>query len=94
MINNEFSLFLWPDSNCPFHVLCFFSEKLVSNYSTLETYYAKTPEKYKQNFPEKEHVPKITYNTSVFEMEEIVTKGNKKKWLTVGEAIEDFQRSK
>lgn len=70
-------------------VLCSFSEKLVTNYSSLEVFFGKTPEKYKKNFPEEEHVPRITYQTSVTEMENIVTQGVKKKYKTFEEAMRD-----
>lgn len=61
----------------------------MNNYSTLETFFAKASEKYKQNFPEKEKVQRITYGTSVQEMEEIMTQGVERKYKSMDEVLRD-----
>lgn len=67
-------------------------EKLVANYSTLETHYAKAASKSDKYLHHSEPVKRIRPNTTVFEAEDILTAGTKKKWKTFKEFNEEFSK--
>lgn len=57
--------------------------KLVANYGAHQTFFSSAPSE-----SDEESAKKITGETSVVEMEKILTAGQKKKWKTV----EEFQK--
>lgn len=61
------------------------TEKLIANYSTLETHYADAASKSDRYLQYSEPVDRIRPNTSIFEAEDILTKNQKKKWKTISE---------
>lgn len=66
-------------------------EKLVANYSTLETYYAKAPSKSDKYLFHNEPVNRIRPNSTVFEAEDILTKGRtEKKWKSIAQVRNEF----
>lgn len=77
-------IFLFPTS------IGHFTEKLVANYSTLQTYYAKGGSKSDKFLQYEKPVDRIRPSTSVFEAEDILTQGKQKKWKTMDEVREDW----
>lgn len=71
----------------------FLIEKLVGNYGSLETFYAKGSSESDKYIHKKEpsNVKVITADTSIYEMEDILTQGQKSKWLTKEEAHERWK---
>lgn len=74
-------------------ILSISTEKLIANYSTLQTYYAKAASKSDKYLHHNEPVKRIRPNTSVFEAEDILA-GKNKKWKSIEEFKEEFNNFK
>lgn len=68
-------------------------EKLVTNYSTLETFYAKAPSESDKYLQREDPVEKINPQTSILEMEAIVA-DKRRKWKTKDEFLQEWKIKK
>lgn len=59
---------------------------MLSYYGSFNTFLAHRPSETDKYLIEKDPVDRLGYNTSLDEMERFLTKG-RKKWITLGEAI-------
>lgn len=67
---------------------------MVTNYSTLQTYYAQGASKSDKYLHYEKPIDRIRPATSVFEAEDMLTKGMEKKWKTVEEAKKEWDSMK
>lgn len=58
----------------------------MDNYGSLETFYGKKSSESDKYIHKKEDIKIITPDTNLYELEDIVTKGQEKKWLSKKEA--------
>lgn len=87
--NVNISLFEITFELTQFHTLL---GKLVQNYGTLETYFAKAPSESDKYLRREEPVKRIHTETSIIEMEEIMQADKNRKWKTLDEARRDFEK--
>lgn len=66
------------------------SGKMVTNYSTLETFYANAPSESDKYLQREESVKRINSQTSIEEMQEIVV-DKRRKWKTKEEVMDEFR---
>lgn len=64
---------------------------MVTNYSTLETYFAKAPSESDKYLQREEPVKRINSQTSIDEMQEIVV-DKRRKWKTKEEVLDELRK--
>lgn len=64
---------------------------MVTNYSTLETYFANAPSESDKYLQKEEPVKRINSQTSIDEMQEIVV-DKRRKWKTKEEVLDELRK--